>query len=146
MFLHLILLKNGGQMIYCGPMGHNSCRVIEYFESISGVPKIRDNYNPATWVLEVTSASVEAKVGVDFGQIYSTSTLYESNKQLVSTLSKPPADSKDWYFQTRFPRNGWGQFEACFWKQHLFYWRSPSYNLMHSLHMLFASLIFGLLF
>ncbi|MFS7986495.1 putative ABC transporter, AAA+ ATPase domain, ABC-2 type transporter [Helianthus anomalus] len=77
MFLQLILLKNGGHMIYCGPMGHNSCRVIEYFESISGVPKIRENYNPATWMLEVTSASVEAKVGVDFGQIYSTSTLYE---------------------------------------------------------------------
>ncbi|MFS8022753.1 putative ABC-type xenobiotic transporter [Helianthus anomalus] len=76
-FDELILLKNGGQMIYCGPMGHSSCRVIEYFESISGVPKIRDNYNPATWVLEVTSALVEAKVGVDFGQIYSTSTLYE---------------------------------------------------------------------
>ncbi|KAJ0536569.1 putative ABC transporter, P-loop containing nucleoside triphosphate hydrolase [Helianthus annuus] len=45
--------------------------------SISGVPKIRDNYNPATWMLEVTSASIEAKLGVDFGQIYSTSTLYE---------------------------------------------------------------------
>ncbi|KAJ0517456.1 putative ABC-type sulfate transporter [Helianthus annuus] len=76
-FDELILLKNGGRMIYCGPVGHNSCRVIEYFESISGVPKIRDNYNPATWMLEITSASVEAEVGVDFGQIYSTSTLYE---------------------------------------------------------------------
>ncbi|KAM0064291.1 putative ABC-type sulfate transporter [Helianthus debilis subsp. tardiflorus] len=145
-FDELILLKNGGRMIYCGPVGHNSCRVIEYFESISGVPKIRDNYNPATWMLEITSASVEAEVGVDFGQIYSTSTLYESNKQLVSTLSKPPADSKDLYFPTRFPLNGWGQFKACLWKQHLSYWRSPSYNLMRSLHMLLASLIFGLLF
>ncbi|MFS7986458.1 putative ABC-type sulfate transporter [Helianthus anomalus] len=76
-FDELILLKNGGCMIYCGPVGHNSCRVIEYFESISGVPKIRDNYNPATWMLEITSASVEAEVGVNFGQIYSTSTLYE---------------------------------------------------------------------
>ncbi|MFS7986606.1 putative ABC-type sulfate transporter [Helianthus anomalus] len=145
-FDELILLKNGGRMIYCGPLGHNSCRVIEYFESISGVPKIRDNYNPATWMLEVTSASMEAKLGVDFGQIYSTSTLYESNKELVNTLSKPPAGSKDLYFPTRFPQNGWGQFKACLWKQHLSYWRSPSYNLMRSLHMLFASLIFGLLF
>ncbi|KAJ0870671.1 putative ABC-type sulfate transporter [Helianthus annuus] len=145
-FDELILLKNGGRMIYCGPLGHNSCRVIEYFESISEVPKIRDNYNPATWMLEVTSASMEAKLGVDFGQIYSTSTLYESNKELVNTLSKPPAGSKDLYFPTRFPQNGWGQFKACLWKQHLSYWRSPSYNLMRSLHMLFASLIFGLLF
>ncbi|KAD3067411.1 hypothetical protein E3N88_35291 [Mikania micrantha] len=145
-FDELVLLKNGGRMIYCGPLGHNSCKVIEYFESISGVPKIRDNYNPATWMLEVTSASVEAEVGVDFGQIYSTSTLCLSNKELVSKLSKPPAGLKDLFFPTRFPLNGWGQFKACLWKQHLSYWRSPSYNLMRSLHMLFASLIFGLIF
>ncbi|KAM0064290.1 putative ABC transporter, AAA+ ATPase domain, ABC-2 type transporter [Helianthus debilis subsp. tardiflorus] len=145
-FDELILLKNGGRMIYCGPLGRESSRVIEYFESISGVPKIRDNYNPATWMLEVTSSSVEAEVGVDFGQIYSTSTLYESNKELVSTLSKPPAGSKDLYFPTRFPQNGWGQFKACLWKQHMSYWRSPSYNLLRSMHMLFSALIFGLLF
>ncbi|PWA74787.1 pleiotropic drug resistance protein 3 [Artemisia annua] len=145
-FDELILLKNGGRMIYCGPLGRNSSRVIEYFESISGVPKIKDNYNPATWMLEVTSASVESELGVDFGQIYSNSTLYESNKDLVNALSKPPTGSKELYFPTRFPQNGWGQFKACLWKQHLSYWRSPSYNLMRSLHMLFASFLFGLLF
>ncbi|KAI3786796.1 hypothetical protein L1987_40773 [Smallanthus sonchifolius] len=145
-FDELILLKNGGRVTYCGPLGHNSSRVIEYFESISGVPKIRDNYNPATWMLEVSSSSVEAELGVDFGKIYSTSTLYESNKELVKMLSKPPPGSKDLYFPTRFPQNGWGQFKACLWKQHLSYWRSPSYNLMRSMYMLFASFMFGLLF
>ncbi|XP_076900742.1 pleiotropic drug resistance protein 3-like isoform X4 [Bidens hawaiensis] len=145
-FDELILLKNGGRVIYCGPLGRNSSRVIEYFENIPGVPKIRDNYNPATWMLEVSSTSMEAELGVDFGQIYSTSTLYESNKELVKTLSKPPPGSKDLYFPTRFPQNGWGQFKACLWKQHLSYWRSPSYNLMRSMYMLFASFMFGLLF
>ncbi|XP_076956671.1 pleiotropic drug resistance protein 3-like [Bidens hawaiensis] len=145
-FDELILLKNGGRMIYCGPLGRNSSRVIEYFENIPGVPKIRDNYNPATWMLEVSSTSMEAELGVDFGQIYSTSTLYESNKELVKTLSKPPPGSKDLYFPTRFPQNGWGQFKACLWKQHLSYWRSPSYNLMRSMYMLFTSFMFGLLF
>ncbi|KAF3454731.1 hypothetical protein FNV43_RR05179 [Rhamnella rubrinervis] len=38
--------------------------IVEYFESIPGVPKIRNDYNPATWMLEVTSS------GVDFAQIY----------------------------------------------------------------------------
>ncbi|KAI7743642.1 hypothetical protein M8C21_012064 [Ambrosia artemisiifolia] len=145
-FDELILLKNGGRMIYYGPLGRDSSRVIEYFESVSGVPKIRDNYNPATWMLEVTSSSVEAEVGVDFGQIYSTSTLYKSNKELVNTLSKPPTGSKVLYFPTRFPQNGWGQFKACLWKQHMSYWRSPAYNLLRSMHMLFSALIFGLLF
>nr|XP_043620816.1 pleiotropic drug resistance protein 3-like [Erigeron canadensis] len=145
-FDELILLKNGGRLIYCGPLGHSSSRVIEYFENISGVPKIRDNYNPATWMLEVTSSSMEAELGIDFGQIYSTSTLYKRNKDLVETLSKPPADSNELSFPSRFAQNGWSQFKACLWKQRLSYWRSPSYNLMRSMHMLVASFIFGLLF
>nr|XP_043616912.1 pleiotropic drug resistance protein 3-like isoform X2 [Erigeron canadensis] len=145
-FDELILLKNGGRMIYCGPLGHNSCRVIEYFESIPGVQKIRDNYNPATWMLEVSSASAEAQLGVDFAQIYSTSTLHQTNKDLVNIFSKPAPGSKELYFPTRFPQNGVGQFKACLWKQHLSYWRSPSYNLMRCLYMLFASFLFGLLF
>jgi hypothetical protein len=40
------------------------------------VPKIKDNYNPATWMLEVTSASVEAELGLDFARIYKESPLY----------------------------------------------------------------------
>jgi hypothetical protein len=30
--LQLILLKTGGHMIYSGPLGQHSSRVIEYFE------------------------------------------------------------------------------------------------------------------
>lgn len=41
------------------------------------MPKIKDNYNPATWILEVTSQSAEAELGVDFGRIYEGSTLYQ---------------------------------------------------------------------
>ncbi|PWA38564.1 AAA+ ATPase domain-containing protein [Artemisia annua] len=145
-FDELILLKNGGHVIYNGPLGHQSSKVIEYFKSIPGVPKIREKYNPATWILEVTSSSLESELGIDFGKIYADSTLYKSNKDLVNTLSKPPPGSKDLYFPTRFPQNGWGQFKACLWKQHLSYWRSPSYNLMRCLYMIFVSLIFGLLF
>lgn len=41
------------------------------------MPKIEDKYNPATWMLEVTSRSAEAELGVDFAQIYRESTLYK---------------------------------------------------------------------
>jgi hypothetical protein len=40
------------------------------------VPKIKDSYNPATWMLEVTSASAEAELGLDFAQIYKESSLH----------------------------------------------------------------------
>ncbi|KAJ0092905.1 hypothetical protein Patl1_24753 [Pistacia atlantica] len=80
-FDDLILMKSGGRIIYCGPLGLHSSKVIQYFENIRGVPKIKDNYNPATWMLEVTSKSVEAELQVDFAQIYNESTLYQDNLQ-----------------------------------------------------------------
>ncbi|KZV47395.1 pleiotropic drug resistance protein 3-like [Dorcoceras hygrometricum] len=145
-FDELVLLKSGGKMIYCGPLGRHSSKVIEYFECVSGVPKIRDNYNPATWMLEVTSTSSEAELGIDFADIYKKSSLYKNNKVLVDELGKPPAGSKDLYFPTVYSQNWWGQFKSCLWKQYWSYWRTPSYNLTRSFHMLFSSLLFGLLF
>ncbi|XP_048225566.1 pleiotropic drug resistance protein 3 isoform X1 [Ricinus communis] len=145
-FDELILLKIGGRIIYSGPLGRHSSRVIEYFENVPGVKKIEDNYNPATWMLEVTSKSAEAELGVDFGQIYEESTLYKENKELVKQLSSPMPGSKELHFSTRFPQNGWEQFKACFWKHHMSYWRSPSYNLTRLVYMVAASFLFGALF
>ncbi|KAL8527695.1 hypothetical protein ACS0TY_005512 [Phlomoides rotata] len=145
-FDELLLLKAGGRMSYYGPLGQQSCKMIEYFEGISGVPRIRDNYNPAAWMLEVTSASSEIELSIDFAEIYSKSSLHENNKEVVKKLSKAPSGSTDVHFATRYAQNGWGQFKACLWKQHLSYWRSPKYNLMRLLHMLFTAFIFGVLF
>ncbi|XP_058082635.1 pleiotropic drug resistance protein 3-like [Magnolia sinica] len=145
-FDELILMKRGGQIIYSGPLGRHSSRVIDYFEGIPGVPKIKDNYNPATWMLEVTSNSEETQLSVDFAHIYEESSLYRDNKEQVKILSKPPANSKDLHFATRFPQNGWGQFKACLWKQHLSYWRNPAYNLVRITFTIVASLLYGVLF
>ncbi|GLT32733.1 hypothetical protein SLA2020_073780 [Shorea laevis] len=145
-FDELILLKNGGSVIYFGPVGQHSTEVIEYFEGISGIPKIRENYNPATWILEVTSPSPEAELGVDFAQIYQGSALYENNIELVKQLSTPPPGSRNLRFPTHFAQNGWEQFKSCLWKQNLSYWRSPSYNLLRIMLALVSSFLFGVLF
>ncbi|WCJ30771.1 ABC transporter G family member 37 [Euphorbia peplus] len=145
-FDELILLKNGGRIIYSGPLGLNSNKVIEYFENIDGVPKIKDNYNPATWMLEVTNLSAEAELGVDFAQIYEESDLYRINKELVEQLSIPTPGSEELHFASRYSRNSWEQFKACLWKHHLSYWRSPSYNLTRMVYMVCASILFGALF
>ncbi|KAG6759850.1 hypothetical protein POTOM_036343 [Populus tomentosa] len=145
-FDELILMKIGGRIIYSGPLGQQSSKVTEYFENIPGVPKIKNRYNPATWMLEVSSKTAEADLGVDFGEAYERSTLYEENKELVKQLSSPTPGSKDLHFPTCFPQNGWEQLKACLWKQHLSYWRSPSYNLLRIVFMSFGALLFGLLF
>ncbi|ONI27828.1 hypothetical protein PRUPE_1G106900 [Prunus persica] len=145
-FDELILMKTGGQIIYSGILGHQSSKLIEYFEGIPGVPKIKDNYNPATWMLEVTSASVEEELGLDFASIYRESTQYRDTIELVRQLSVPKPGSKDLYFPTPFPQNSWVQFKACLWKQHLSYWRSPEYNLARFMFMISASVLFGIIF
>ncbi|KAG8477556.1 hypothetical protein CXB51_030215 [Gossypium anomalum] len=144
-FDELILMKRGGQMIYSGELGQHSSRLIEYFEGIPGVPKIKENHNPATWMLEVTSPSVEAQLGIDFACIYKESHLYKRNKEIVKSQSLPAQGSEKLQFSTPFPQNGWEQLKACLWKQHLSYWRSPKYNLVRLAFIILSSLLYGVL-
>lgn len=46
-------------------------------KGINGVPKIKVGYNPATWMLEVTSAAQEAGLGVNFTDAYNNSEIYK---------------------------------------------------------------------
>ncbi|XP_048433500.1 pleiotropic drug resistance protein 3-like isoform X1 [Pyrus x bretschneideri] len=144
-FDELILMKRGGQVIYNGELGRNSSKLIEYFEAIPGAPKIKENYNPATWMLEVTSSSAEAQLAIDFAHLYKDSHLCQRNNQLVRDLQIPEQGSEELHFSTRFPQNGWEQFKACLWKRHLTYWRSPRYNLGRLIFTAACSLLFGAL-
>ena len=45
-------------------------------QAIPGVPKITEIYNPAAWVLEVSSPLSEARLNLNFAEIYANSMLY----------------------------------------------------------------------
>ncbi|KAJ8755903.1 hypothetical protein K2173_024448 [Erythroxylum novogranatense] len=145
-FDELLLMKRGGQVIYSGPLGRNSVEVIEYFEAIPGVPKIKEKYNPATWMLEVSSVAAEVRLGIDFAEYYKSSSLYERNKALVQELSTPPPEAKDLYFASQYSQSTWGQFSSCLWKQSWSYWRSPDYNLVRYFFTFCAALMVGTIF
>ncbi|KAG4909211.1 hypothetical protein JHK87_055327 [Glycine soja] len=53
--------------------------------AIQGVPKIKEGYNPATWMLEVTSAGIEASLKVNFTNVYRNSELYRLDSLLNPT-------------------------------------------------------------
>ncbi|VAI45333.1 unnamed protein product [Triticum turgidum subsp. durum] len=145
-FDELFLMKRGGEEIYVGPLGHNSCHLIDYFEGIQGVKKIKDGYNPATWMLEVTTLAQEDALGVNFAEVYMNSDLYRRNKALISDLSTPPRGSTDLYFPKQYAQSFFTQCIACLWKQHKSYWRNPSYTATRIFFTTVIALIFGTIF
>nr|XP_043627481.1 pleiotropic drug resistance protein 1-like isoform X10 [Erigeron canadensis] len=145
-FDELFLLKRGGEEIYVGPLGRLSSHLIKYFEEINGVQKIKDGYNPATWMLEVTSAAQETTLGVDFAELYKNSELYKRNKDLVKESSKPIPGSSDIEFRTQYSQSFWTQCMACLWKQNWSYWRNPQYTAVRFLFTTFIALMFGTIF
>ncbi|XVF74664.1 hypothetical protein PTKIN_Ptkin13bG0129600 [Pterospermum kingtungense] len=145
-FDELFLMKRGGQEIYVGPLGHHSKHLIKYFEGMQGVSKITDGYNPATWMLEVTTTSQELALGVDFADLYKNSDLYRRNKALIEDLSKPAPGSKELYFPTQYSRSFLTQCMACLWKQHWSYWRNSPYTAVRLLFTTVIALMFGTLF
>jgi ABC-type multidrug transport system ATPase subunit/ABC-type multidrug transport system permease subunit len=145
-FDELLLLKRGGRVIYNGSLGHNSVDLIEYFQSLPGVAPIKEGYNPATWMLEVTSNQIEQQNGVDFADIYEKSDLFQRNRQLVEDLKTPAPDSQDLFFPTQYSQPSFNQLKNILWKQFITYWRSPDYNIVRFSFTFVTALIFGSLF
>ncbi|KAI6669859.1 hypothetical protein NL676_004744 [Syzygium grande] len=145
-FDELLLMKRGGQVIYAGPLGERSHKLVEYFEALPGVPKIREGYNPATWMLDVTAASVEAQLDVDFAEIYANSDLYRRNQELIKELDTPQPGSKDLYFPTQYSQGFLTQCHACFCKQNWSYWRNSQFNAIRFFMTVVIGLMFGLIF
>ncbi|KAL5976772.1 ABC transporter G member 42 [Asimina triloba] len=44
---------------------------------VPGVPKIKEKYNPATWMLEASSVATEVRLGIDFSEYYKSSQLHQ---------------------------------------------------------------------
>ncbi|VAI78339.1 unnamed protein product [Triticum turgidum subsp. durum] len=145
-FDELFLMKRGGEEIYVGPLGHQSCDLIQYFEGIEHVSKIKPGYNPATWMLEVTSQAQEDILGVSFAEVYKNSDLYQRNQSVIRDISRAPAGSKDLYFPTQYSQSSVTQCTACLWKQHLSYWRNPQYTVVRFFFSLVVALMFGTIF
>ncbi|KAK1602663.1 hypothetical protein QYE76_027183 [Lolium multiflorum] len=145
-FDELFLMKRGGEEIYVGPLGRHSCELISYFEAIEDVRKIKDGYNPSTWMLEVTSAAQEQITGISFSQVYKNSELYRRNKSLIKELSTPPEGSNDLTFPTEYSQTFLTQCSACLWKQSLSYWRNPPYTAVKFFYTTLIALLFGTMF
>ncbi|KAG7381820.1 hypothetical protein PHYPSEUDO_005647 [Phytophthora pseudosyringae] len=132
-FDSMLLLKRGGETVFAGELGDNASEMITYFESIDGVEKLRENYNPASWMLDVIGAGVGNGNGdkTDFVDIFRSSVLHE---RLQSNLSRegvahlspsmPPLEYGDKRAATELT-----QMKFLLQRFANMYWRTSSYNL-----------------
>ncbi|XP_060971135.1 ABC transporter G family member 31-like [Cannabis sativa] len=125
-FDELLLMKRGGRLIYGGKLGLHSQTMISYFEKISEIPKIPRGYNPATWMLEVTTPATEERLGIDFATIYRNSEQYREVEASIEHFSTPASGSEPLKFSSTYSQDRLSQFLICLWKQNLVYYRSPA--------------------
>ncbi|XP_028056720.1 ABC transporter G family member 39-like isoform X2 [Camellia sinensis] len=144
-FDELFLLSQEGEEIYVGPLGDKSRHMIHYFKQINGVRKIEDGYNPATWMMEVTTQAEEELLGVKFADVYKNSDLFWRNKALIEELHTPPPYSKDLNFP-KYSQPFLTQCKACLWRQHKSYWRNTSYNSVRLLYGVLTGFMLGIVF
>ncbi|XP_052887191.1 ABC transporter G family member 31-like [Gossypium arboreum] len=142
-FDELLLLKRGGRVIYGGKLGVRSQILIDYFQSIDGIPSIPDGYNPATWMLEITNPVAEQRIGRDFADIYTNSAEYREVEGAITRLSVPPPGSQPLKFSSVYSQDQLSQFLICLKKQNLVYWRSPRYNLVRLVFTTVCALLLG---
>lgn len=70
MFDDLILLKQGGNVVFFGELGEESNKLVSYFEERGAAP-IAKQENPAAWVLRAYAG--EHSSSVDWGELYKSS-------------------------------------------------------------------------
>ncbi|KAJ4751592.1 Pleiotropic drug resistance subfamily G protein [Rhynchospora pubera] len=145
-FDELLLMKRGGHVIYGGPLGVHSQTMIDYFQRIPGISPIPSGYNPATWMLEISSQANEERLSLDFASVYRNSDQFRQVESLIQELSKPADGTEPLNFPSKFAQNNLDQFKICYRKQNLVYWRSPQYNVIRLFFTTMAAIIFGTVF
>ncbi|KAK9998376.1 hypothetical protein SO802_017979 [Lithocarpus litseifolius] len=145
-FDELLLMKRGGRVIYGGKLGVHSQIMIDYFQGINGIPPIHSGYNPATWMLEVTTPTAEERIGEDFADIYRNSEQYRDVEASIKHFSVPPIGSEPLKFPSTYSQDTVSQFKTCLWKQNLVYWRSPQYNAIRLFFTAISALLIGTVF
>ncbi|CAK4645238.1 unnamed protein product [Aphanomyces euteiches] len=145
MFDNLLLLKRGGQTVFFGELGVKSTKLIDYFTRIPGTPPIHEGANPATWMLEVIGAGVDARANtMDYAEVFKTS---NEARRLTAELEQhcqPRADLPEMVFKTKRAATNAIQCAYLIQRFMRMYWRTPSYNLIRIILSILLAVLFGL--
>jgi hypothetical protein len=144
----LILLQFGGHLSYFGPLGDQSCDLVSYLESHPGVYPIKPGRNPATWMLEVTEASVVANKSsqiLDFPEAFRSSYEY---RVVLSQIDHLLRSLQDFCQRGESERDNplLTQIREVLKIYLLFYWRAVDYNFTRMVMSIASALFCGFIY
>jgi hypothetical protein len=84
LFDDLILLKKGGNVVFCGPLGDESRNLVQYFED-RGAKPIERQENPAAWVLRAY-AGEQTSNDADWAELYKSSDQFSTIRTQIESI------------------------------------------------------------
>ncbi|KAL4447582.1 hypothetical protein ABPG75_004801 [Micractinium tetrahymenae] len=145
-FDELLLLKPGGATIFFGSMGDESGNLINYFQSIEGVPLCPERVNPANWMLEASSPGAEDALGVDFAEIYRSSQLAKEMGALIDQHHEPKPGAAAAVMSELHVPGFREQLAANLRRNFVIYNRAPEYNITRAAITILVGFAFGTMF
>lgn len=147
-FDSLLLLKRGGETVFFGELGENSCNLIEYLESYPSTPAIMGGENPATWMLTTIGAgsSSSGSDSFDYAAAYTRSHLKKDCSRKIDFMNEDSTEDTRMAFDTKYATSAGAQSREVCKRLVKVYWRSPGYNRVRLLVSGIVALLFGSVF
>jgi len=143
------LLKRGGETVYFGALGEDSCNLIDYLEGYPSTPKIQIGENPATWMLTTIGAGSSPggdSKPFDYAASYSQSKLRKECLDQITSFNAHAAEENKITYPSKYATSRKKQNTAVLRRMLRIYWRSPSYNRTRTLVAAIIALLFGSVF
>ena len=107
-FDSLLLLRRGGEAVFFGELGSESCKLIEYLERYDATPKIQPGENPATWMLTTIGAGSAStdKRPFDYAGSYAKSKLHGRCLELIAKICGGATEANRVSFPSKFATSG----------------------------------------
>lgn len=146
-FDRLLLLKDGGSVVYWGNIGDHSKDVTNYFKKY-GARECSDTENPAEYMLEVIGAGSSVAKD-DWGEVWKQSTEYqdfvgEYDDLYTELLNTNKGDDQD--LEKKFAVPYTTQFYYVYRRTVTQLWRDPGYIVSKMMLMISAGLFIGFTF
>lgn len=142
MFDDLLLLKRGGEVVFFGELGEESCHLVQYFES-QGAKPIDHGENPAAWML---TAYTKEGVDVNWKEEFEKSEQYRELQETLSSIKVTPDESKRISFDSVFAASHYTRMVLMMQRTFRIMMRSPSYNLARLMIAIIYAIILGTVF